>query len=123
MEAVKDARHKVVLYQNHNEKRLRYPDLFISATPTIDSPLYWDTDVVKLKELLTALDADKAISNVSREKAPFTTIVECFEQFFHVKLGKATEVKRTISDRKFSMTSYLDSLANELNQSKNQSQK
>ena len=79
--------------------------------------------MVKLKELLTALDVDKAISNISREKAPFSTIVECFEQFLHVKLGKATEVKRTISDRKFSMTSYLDSLVTGLNQSKNPSQK
>ena len=89
-EAVKFARHKIVLYNNHNEKRPDYPDLFISPTPQIESPLHWDTDLVKLKELLTALDVDKAISTLSGEKAPFTTIVECFEQFFHVKLGKAT---------------------------------
>ena len=113
----------MVLYQNHNEKRLKYPDLFISASPAIDSPLYWDTDVVKLKELLTALDADQAISNVSREKAPFATIVECFEQFFHVKLGKATEVKRTITDRKFSTTAYLEALTTKLGESKNPPQK
>ena len=113
----------MILYQNHNEKRLQYPDLFISSTPTIESPLYWDTDVVKLKELLTALDVDKAICDVSRDKAPFSTIVECFEQFFHVKLGKATEVKRTITDRKFSMTSYLEALTAKLNQSKNPAEK
>ena len=42
-----------------------YPDLFISPTPQIESPLHWDTDPVKLKELLTALDVDKAISTLS----------------------------------------------------------
>ena len=117
-EATKDARHKVILYQNHNEKRLNYPDLFISASPIIESPLYWDTDPVKLKELLTTIDLDKAISDVSRDTAPFSTIVECFEQFLHVKLGKATEVKRTITDRKFSTTSYLEALTTKLGQSK-----
>lgn len=35
-ESVKDARHKVVLYQNHNEKRLSYPDLFLSAQGFLD---------------------------------------------------------------------------------------
>ena len=70
-----------------------YPDLFISPTPQIESPLHWDTDPVKLKELLTALDVDKAISTLSGEKAPFTAIVERFEQFLHVKLGTAAEVK------------------------------
>lgn len=42
-----------------------YPDLFISPTPQIESPLHWDTNPVKLKELLTALDVDKAISTLS----------------------------------------------------------
>ena len=92
-ETVKFARHKIVLYNNHNEKRPDYPDLFIAPKPDIESPLYWDTDPVKLKELLTALDVDKAISTLFGEKAPFTTIVERFEQFLHVKLGTAAEVK------------------------------
>ena len=35
------------------------------AVPTIESPLHWDTNPVKLKELLTALDVDKAISTLS----------------------------------------------------------
>ena len=64
-ETVKFARHKIVLYNNHNEMRPDYPDLFISPTPQIESPLHWDTNPVKFKELLTALDVDKAISTLS----------------------------------------------------------
>lgn len=69
--------------------------------------------------MLTALDVDGAISTVSGDKVPFSTLVECVGEFFHVSLGKATEVKRTIYDRKFTLTSYLEALAAKLNQAKN----
>ena len=72
---------------------------------------------------MTALDVDMALSTVSGDKAPFSTIVECFEQFLHVKLGKATEVKRTIFDRQYTLTSYLEALAAKVNQAKNPKQK
>ena len=45
------------------------------------------------------------------------------EILIHVKLGKATEVKRTITDRKFSTTAYLEALTTKLGGSKNPPQK
>ena len=102
---------------------MTHPDLFLSPAPTIESPIYWQKTAVELKELITALDVDNAFGDVSSERIPFSEVVSCFEQFLHVKLGKATEVKRTIFDRKFSLSVYLESLAAKINQTKNPAQK
>ena len=101
----------MVLYQNNNEKRLKYPDLFLSQAPAIESPLYWNTDAVKLKEILTALELEGVIAGKGGAEIPFTTIVSSFEQLLHIPLGDSREVKRGILGRTEQPTAFLDSLA------------
>jgi len=114
---IKLARHKIVLYRKHNERRLDYPDIFFSGTPVVESPLHWSGDAVHLKELLTALDLTGMVTDDRREKIPFTKLVSTFSQVFHIELGDSREVKRIILNRKLHPDSFLDALSLRLRES------
>ena len=75
-----------------------YPDLFISPTPQIESPLHWDTNPVKLKELLTALDVNKAISTLSgieSDISAWSYVPKQDDNFLHAILDCGQSLWRT----------------------------
>jgi len=100
----------------NNDRRLKYPDLFTPISEGLVSPLRWKADLVKLKELLIALDVDGAISEMGGKQVDFNKLVYYAQKFLNVEFKEkdTPEIKREILRRTRNVAVYMDTLSDEL---------
>lgn len=99
-----------MLFRNHNEKRLAYPDLFFFGPEPQHSPIYWIGSKVELSELLVALDRQGSLGDKSGHHFPFTEALAQITSFLNISLTDASTVKKNVLDRKSKRTAFIDAL-------------
>lgn len=88
LRAIKQARHKTVLYRKHNEKRLQYPDLFFYGAckaPEQEPPhLKWNLTDNDLLELISGVFSINPITHQDGSALSYKEYLDFAERTFEV---------------------------------------